>query len=320
MPEAHDHAHDNAHDHGHSHAHHGHSHGPSPDQDFGPAFVIAIALNSGLVAGQVVFGLLAGSVALIADAGHNLGDVLGLVLAWGASRLARRLPSARYTYGFRRSTILAALLNAAVLLISVGAIAVEGIRRLIEPEPVAGLTVMIVAAAGIVVNGGTAMLFASGRKGDINIRGAFLHLAADAMVSLGVVAAAGLVMLTGWARIDAVASLAIAGVILAGTWGMLRESLAMTLDAVPPAIEPADVRAYLAALPGATAVHDLHVWSMSTTETALTAHLVMPAGHPGDAFLAAAADGLRRKFRIGHATLQVEMAGEACALAPEHVV
>ncbi len=305
------HTHDNGHDHGHHHA----------PASFGAAFAIGIALNTGFVAIEAIYGLLAHSMALVADAGHNFGDVLGLAMAWAAAILGRRAPSATYTYGLRRGTILAALANAVLLLVTVGAIAVEAIRRLVEPAPVASVTIMAVAAIGILVNGITAWLFASGRKGDLNLRAAFTHMAADALVSLGVVAAGAVILWTGWFPLDPLASLVIAGIILVGTWSLLRDSLALSLDSVPAGIEPAAVRAFLEAQPGVLHIHDLHVWPMSTTETALTCHLVMPGGHPGDHALAGLADALHHRFDIDHTTVQVETdVSVACRLAPAHVV
>jgi cobalt-zinc-cadmium efflux system protein len=306
---------------GNDHAHgDGRSHVHAP-KNFGTAFAIGIALNLGFVIVEVIYGLLANSMALVADAGHNLGDVLGLVMAWIATLLARRRPSQTYTYGLRRGTILAALANAVLLLVTVGAIAVEGVRRLISPGEVASVTVMVVAAVGIVVNGVTAWLFASARKGDINLRAAFLHMAYDALVSVGVVAAGGVILLTGWTRLDPLVSLAIAVVILVGTWGLLRGSVGMALDAVPVEIKPDEVSRFLLQQPGVTAIHDLHIWPMSTTDTALTCHCLMPGGHPGDEFLVRLAHELHAHFRIGHATIQVEVdAHTACSLEPADVV
>ncbi len=316
-----------------AHSHHDHHHDADADgvhadgapahapRDFGTAFMIGIALNLGFVLIESFYGLIAHSVALVADAGHNLGDVLGLAMAWIAAILARRVPSSTHTYGLRRGTILAALLNAMLLLIAVGAIAVEGVRRLIEPEDVASRTVMAVAAIGILVNGATAWLFAAGRKGDINVRAAFLHMSYDALISLGVVANAGLILLTGWTRLDPLVSLAIAAFILSGTWTLLRDSLGMSMDAVPPGLKKDEVAAFLRSWPGVTAIHDLHIWSMSTTETALTCHLLMPGGHPGDSALASLAQQLQQHYRIGHVTVQIETdAHNACALEPDHVV
>ncbi len=316
----HDH-HDHDHDHGHSHGgllHGAHVHAPA---NFGRAFLIGIVLNVGFVVAEVVYGVLGGSVALIADGAHNLTDVLGLAAAWLATVLARRAPTARFTYGLGRTTILAALTNAALLLLATGAIFLEAVQRLIHPEPVAGVTVMVVAAIGIAVNGISAWLFASGRKGDINIRGAFQHMLADALVSAGVVVAALVISLTGWNRLDPVMSIVISVVIVFGTWDLLRQSIGMSLDAVPDGIDAAAVRGYLAALPGVTEIHDLHIWAMSTTETALTGHLVIPGMHPGDLFLRETCEQLRRRFRIGHATLQIEIDAETqCRLAPDTVV
>ncbi len=303
-----------SHSHGHSH----HSHAPA---DFGKVFAIGIGLNITFVIIEATFGLISNSMALIADAGHNLSDVLGLVIAWVASILARRRPTARYTYGLRGTSILAALFNAIFLLVATGAIAWEAVLRLFDPQPVAGPTVMAVAAAGIVINGFTAWLFASGRKDDLNIRGAYLHMAADAAVSAGVVVAGLIIYVTGWLWLDPLVSLAIAVVIVAGTWGLLRDSVAMSLAAVPAGIDPAEVRTMLAGQPGVSRVHDLHIWSMSTNEVALTAHLVIPSGHPGDSFLRDVAEELKAHHGIGHVTLQIETdADSACTLAPDHVV
>jgi cobalt-zinc-cadmium efflux system protein len=313
------HHHDPPHD-GHDPDRHelGHVHAPA---SFGTAFAIGIGLNLTFVAVEFIYGVLANSVALIADAGHNLSDVLGLVIAWVASALTKRTPSSRYTYGLGGSSILAALFNAVLLLVAVGAIAWEAVLRLFHPEPVASGTVMIVAAIGILVNGVTAWLFSSGRKGDLNIRGAFLHMVADAAVSAGVVVAGMIILYTGWLWLDPLTSLVIVGVIVWGTWSLLRDSLAMSVDAVPASIDPQAVRNYLSSCAGVTAVHDLHIWPLSTTENALTAHLVFPGGHPGDEFLLMAATELRRRFGIGHTTLQIEISEEtACHLAPDHVV
>jgi cobalt-zinc-cadmium efflux system protein len=305
-------------DHDHDHGlHGGHSHAPT---DFGTAFAIGIALNTGFVIAETAFGFASNSMALVADAGHNLSDVLGLVVAWTAAILSKRLPSARYTYGLRGSSILAALFNAVFLLVAVGAIGWEAILRLFKPEPVAETTVMVVAAIGIFVNGITAWLF-SGRKGDLNIRGAYLHMLADAVVSAGVVAAGLVILLTGLAWIDAVTSLVIVGVIIWGTWELLRDSVAMSLGAVPRGIDPVAVRAFLARCEGVAQVHDLHIWPMSTTEVALTCHLVLPGGAPGDCYLHDIAQRLQHEFGIAHATIQVETDPDTpCALAPDHIV
>lgn len=291
---------------GHSHGErggHGHSHAPA---NFGPAFAIGVVLNLAFVAVEAVAGFLSGSMALLADAGHNLSDVLSLALAWGASVLARRPPAGRFTYGFKSSTILAALANAGLLLVAIGAIAFETLDRMGEPPAVEGRTMMIVAGIGILINAGTALLFVRGRKHDINIRGAFLHMAADALVSLGVVIAGGAILLTGALWIDPVTSLVIVLVIAWGTWGLLKDSVKLALNAVPGHIDETAVRAHLSALPGVVAVHDLHIWAMSTTEAALTAHLVIPEGHPGDAFLKELAHDLAHDHGIAHATVQVE--------------
>lgn len=289
---------------------------------YGRAFAVGVGLNLTFVAVEVVFGLAAGSLALIADAGHNLSDVLGLLLAWGASVLARRLPTARHTYGLRRTTVLAALLNGVLLLIAVGGIGWEAVRRFSEPAPVRATVVIVVAVVGIVINTITALLFAAGRKGDLNIRGAFLHMAADAGVSAGVVAAGLGMVATGWSWLDPAVSLAIVAVILWGTWGLLRDSVNLALDAVPEGIEPEAVEAYLGELPGISSVHDLHIWGMSTTDVALTAHLVKPALEDDDALIASASLELRQRFGIDHATIQLERGrgGLPCHLAPADVV
>ena len=287
---------------GHSHSH-GHDHAPA---DHGRAFAIGVTLNTGFVVVEAVYGYLAGSMALIADAGHNLSDVLALLLAWGASVAAKKPTSGRFTYGYKSSTILAALANAALLMVAIGMILVETIGRFADPEPIEAGTVMIVAAIGIAINTGTALMFLRGRKGDLNIRGAFLHMVADALVSAGVVAAGALIWWTGALWIDPVTSLVIVAVIAWSTWSLAKDSFAMGLLAVPKGVDENRVRADLVGLPGVEAVHDLHIWPMSTTETALTAHLVIPAGHPGDAFLADAAHRLEHDHGIVHMTLQVE--------------
>jgi cobalt-zinc-cadmium efflux system protein len=312
----HSHAHD---DHaGHAHGPGGHVHAPA---SFGAAFAIGIGLNTAFVIVEGLFGYFSNSVALVADAGHNLSDVLGLVVAWVAAILSKRAPSARFTYGLRGSSILAALFNAVFLLVAVGAIAWEAVLRLLNPEPVAGLTVIVVAAAGIVVNGITAWLFASGRKGDLNIRGAYLHMAADAAVSAGVVIAGLVILFTGWTWLDPLTSLVVSALIVWGTWSLLRDSMAMSLNAVPQGIDPGAVRVYLETCEGVVEVHDLHIWPMSTTEVALTCHMVIPAGRPGDAFLMQIAHHLEKTFGIQHATLQVETEPHLpCALAPDHLV
>jgi len=272
------------------------------------------------VVAEVVAGVIGHSVALLADAGHNLSDVLSLLLAWGASRLAQQPPSARFTYGMKSSSILAALANAALLWVALGAILIEILRSLVEPQAVQAPLVIAVAATGILINGLSAVLFAKGSKDDINLRAAFQHLLADAVVSAGVVVAGIVVLLTGWHWIDPAASLAITVMIGLGSWSLLRESVRMGLLAVPEGIDEARVRSFLGSRSGVTAVHDLHIWPMSTTETALTAHLVIPNGHPGDGFLHEVAGALEKQFRIGHSTIQVECEAEVCSLHPDAVV
>lgn len=314
----HEYGHDDRHDDhrhdGHGHGGHGHHHHLHAPADFGTAFLIAIVLNLGFVFAEATYGVLSNSMALVADAGHNLSDVLGLVVAWIASKLAQRAPSERFTYGLRSSSILAALFNAVFLLVATGAIAVEAIQRFFTPEPVAGKTVIIVAAIGIVINFGTGMMFARGAKSDLNIRGAFQHMMADAAISVGVVIAGFAILMTGHNWIDPIVSLLVSIVIVWGTWGLLRDSMQMSLQAVPREIEPQAVRAYLETLPGVCAIHDLHIWSMSTTEVALTCHLIYPEGYPGDAELHRIAAQLRSQFAIPHVTLQVETDEKECAL------
>ncbi len=298
--------------HSHSHVHAaGHDHAPA---NFDRAFAIGVVLNSVFVLIEAGFGMWSGSMALVADAGHNLSDVMSLLIAWGASYMAQRPASPRFTYGYKASSILAALANAALLLVALGAILFQTIDRLLHPEPVEGWTMIVVAGIGIVINTATALLFVRGRKDDINIRGAFLHMAADALVSLGVVIAGVLILTTGAQWIDPATSFAIVVVIGYGTWGLLRDSVKMGLLAVPEGIDETDVRTFLEGLPGVAAVHDLHIWPMSTTETALTAHLVMPGGYPGDEMLKHAADELEHHHAIGHVTLQVETGEDSCRL------
>jgi cobalt-zinc-cadmium efflux system protein len=315
---------DDPHEHtAHSHAGHAHGagHSHATPKTFGFAFALGIGLNTIFVVVEAVFGVISNSTALLADAGHNLSDVAGLLIAWGAAALSRRPPTTRYTYGLRSSSILAALFNAMFLLTAVGAITWEAVGRFAHPEPVASKTVMIVAAIGIAINGLTAWLFASGRKSDINIRGAFLHMVADAAVSAAVVVAGAVILFTDWYWVDPAMSLAVCAVIVWGTWGLLKASVQMSLDAVPAGIDPSGVRSYLEQLPGVAKLHDLHIWPMSTTETALTCHLVMPGGNPGDAFLMKAAHELQHRFAIGHATIQIEIdEATACALLPDQVV
>jgi cobalt-zinc-cadmium efflux system protein len=310
---SHNHSHESSeeggHDHSHHHEHgaHGHSHAPA---NFGLAFAIGTALNLGYVGIQVGFGLFAHSLALLADAGHNLSDVIGLLLAWWASRLVKSLPTKTHTYGLGRSSILAALANAGFLLVAVGGISWEAVRRFADPAPVQGGVVMWVAGIGILVNAGTAFLFMSGRKEDLNIRGAFLHMASDAVVSLGVVIAGAAILFTGWLWLDPGVSLIVNAVILWGTWGLLKDSVNLALDAVPEGVELEKVRRFLESLPGVSSVHDLHIWALSTTQTALTAHLVN------------ACEELREHFKINHATIQIEQGNgtHPCELAPDNVI
>jgi cobalt-zinc-cadmium efflux system protein len=309
MPcEAHDHDHDHSH-HGHGHAH-GHAHGLSPDQ-LDRAMATGVGLNTLFVIIEAGCGFWAGSLALLADAGHNAGDVVGLLLAWGASRLARRPPSRRYTWGFRRTTIYAALVNAVLLLIACGAILWEAWHRLRSPEPVAGPVMIAVAAVGVVINTLTAILFMRGRERDANLRGAFLHMAADAAVSVGVVVAGIAIMLTGRTWIDPLVSIGITLAIIVGTWDLFRESIDLALDAVPRGIDPDVITAALAAIPGVAEVHDLHIWAASTSEVSLTVHLVVPDTDSHTSALSAANDLLRDRFQIAHTTIQLE-AEDAC--------
>jgi len=316
---AHSHGHDHGHSHGHAHGHAGATlqstppghHGHAHSTNHGLAFAVAVGLNLAFVVIEAVFGWLSNSLSLIADAGHNFGDVLGLVLAWVATVLVKQLPTRRRTYGLSRSSILAAVANALLLIFASGAIAFEAIARLRAPPPVASNIVLIVAAIGIAVNGISAWLFARGSQSDLNVRGAFLHLAADAAVSAGVVVTALLMRQTGWLWLDPVASLLIAVVIVAGSWGLLRDSLNLALDAVPTHIDPLAVEAYLAGLPGVRQVHDLHIWAMSTTEAALTVHLVKPDAVVDDALLERIHAELRERFGIGHSTVQFELGDRA---------
>jgi len=288
----------------------------------GRAFLVGIALNVIFVLVEWIFGVMANSLALIADATHNFGDVLGLALAGGAMALARRPPSARFTYGLRGTTILAALGNAMILLVATGGIAWEAILRFQDAGAVNETIMIWVAALGVLINAGTAMLFVKGSKTDLNVRGAYLHMAADAGVSLGVVIAGIVMMVTGWRWLDPVASLLIVAFIFVGTWSLLLDSVRLALQAAPESIDPVHVRRYFSGLSGVTGVHDLHIWAMSTTETALTVHLVMPAGHPGDEFLSDVIQQVEHKFRIGHVTIQIETGTSAnpCVLAPDHVI
>ncbi|MCU6496329.1 cation diffusion facilitator family transporter [Rugamonas sp. A1-17] len=322
----HDHDHDHApakakakacgHDHGHDHGHGGHHHHHGDPNTMGRAFAVAIVLNTAFVAIEFFYGFLANSTALMADAGHNLSDVLGLMLAWGAAILAKRVPNGRYTYGLRSTSMLAALFNSMLLMAACGAIAWEAAQQLVHPEPVAGLTVSVVAGVGILVNGFSAWLFMSGSKDDINVRGAYLHMAADAAISLGVLVAGAIVRYTGWNWLDPLVSAVIVAIIVYSTWSLLKQSMRMMLAAVPDNLDHAEVEQFLRAQPGVTDVHDVHIWSMSTTENALTAQLVTPAGHPGDAAMDAISARLREQFSIDHSTLQVRLGTTAheCSL------
>ena len=285
----------------------GHNHDHAPD-NFNRAFAIGIALNVIFVAIEAFYGWKVNSLALLADAGHNLSDVAGLVLAWGGALAGKLRPNTRHTYGWKRGTILAAFANALFLLVAMGALAWEGIGRLFAPPPLSGaqgITIMVVAGVGIAINTATALLFMRGRKSDLNIRAAFMHMAADALVSAGVVIAGALTLWKGWVWLDPVVSLVIAAVIVVGTWSLFKQSLHLLFDGVPDSVDPLAVQEFLAALPGVTRVHDLHIWSMGTSEIAMTAHLVMPQGHPDDAFLEHATDQLHDRFDIEHATLQI---------------
>lgn len=310
---------------GHGHAGHGHDHGGHAGHSHAMpqslrAFAIGASLNFGFVVVEAGLGLWAGSLALVADAGHNLSDVLGLLLAGAAAWLSRRPPTARRTFGYGRSSILAALANAILLLVGTGAIIIEALSRIEEPEPVKTGVVMATALVGVAVNLGTAMMFMAGRKDDLNVRGAFLHMVADAAVSIGVVAAAALIAVTGWLWLDSAVSLAIAAVIIVSTWGLARDSVDLALDSVPAHIDRDAVEAYLSGLPGVSEVHDLHIWGLSTTDAALSAHLVRPGAALDDAFLEAAVAGLKARFGISHPVLQVEEGRMACALASAEVV
>jgi len=303
---------------GHAHHQHGHS---DQTANYGRTFAIATVLNVALVAAQLVYGFLANSLALIADAGHNFGDVIGLVMAWAAFAVADWRPSSRFTYRMRAASILSAFANGVILLFAVGFIAWEAVHRFFEPQQVATTEVMVVAAIAVVINGFSAWLLSGGSKADLNMRGAFLHMVADAGVSVAVIVAAGGIMLTGWQWLDPAVSLLISLVILIGTWRLLRDSLRLSLNAAPRGIEPDEVERYLCGLPEVAGVHDLHIWAMSTTETALTCHVVTPQGHPGDEFLHRIASDLQQKFSIGHTTVQIELTdGGQCALQPDNVV
>lgn len=305
--------HAHSHEHGHSHGHggHGHHHHGAPQEGQGRTFALAVGLNVVIVIVQAVYGFLAHSTALLADAGHNLSDVLGLLLAWGAVWLGKRQPNSRYTFGMGSSSILASLANAALLLFACGAIVLEAIQRLLNPAPVAGLDVFIVATLGMIVNGFSAWLFMRGSKEDLNVRGAFLHMAADAAISAAVAVSGLIILFTGASWLDPLMSLIVVSVIVYGTWGLGRDAMRLAMAAVPSSVDMPRVEQYLKQLPGVRDVHDLHVWALSTTENALTVHLVIPEGHPGDAFVQGVVTTLRREYSMHHATVQVEF-GEAC--------
>lgn len=316
-PQHNDHSSHDHSSHNHSgHNHSSHNHGPA---NYGKAFAVSITLNMLFVIIEASYGFWANSLALVADAGHNMGDVLGLGIAWVATILAKRQPSARQTFGLRRSSILAAFANASLLLLVSGGICLEAIQRLQQPEPISGKVVMTVAAIGILVNIGSALMFLASRKDDLNMKGAFLHLVSDAVVSAGVVLAGLAIVLTGQLWFDPVVSLIISVVIIFGTWQLFRESLGLMMDAVPMGIEPSEVQRYLSQLAGVQEVHDLHIWAMSTTENALMVHLVIPQGHPGDRFLSEISETLQKQFGIGHMNLQIETGDPAfmCSQAPE---
>ncbi len=304
------------HDHSHAHAH------PHTAPAYGRVFAVGIALNLAFVVVEVACGIVAHSVALLADAGHNVGDVVGLAMSWGATALASLKPSSRRTFGFRRTTIVASVTNALVLLFMTGALTWESILRLLHPEPAHGRTMIVVALVGAFINAGSALLFMSAGQKDLNVRSAFVHLASDALLALGVAAAGAVILATGWLWVDPAVSIVLALTILLGTWSLMRKSMNLMLDAVPEGIDPEEVKTFLAALPGVVEVHDLHIWAMSTTETALTAHLVMPHASHDPAFLAKVCHELHEDFDIDHSTLQIdpEEAPTPCALARSDAV
>ncbi len=321
--------HDSHHHHSHSHSgshlgqghHHHHSHAVDP-KNYDTAFAVGIALNIIFVVTEAFYGYLANSLALMADAGHNLSDVIGLVIAWGAVWLSRKKPTTKFTYGLRRSSILSALLNAVILLVAIGAIALEAIQRFWSPHPIQTTTVIIVAAIGILINGATAMLFMRDRHKDINIRGAYLHMAADALISAGVVIVGIVISYTNWIWLDPAISLVICVIIVVGTWGLLKDSVKLSLDAVPDDVDALKVREYFEKLEGVTEVHDLHIWALSSTENALTVHLVVPKNLEGDHFLDRISKKLKKDFNIHHPTIQIENGDKDfnCELKPDDVV
>ncbi|CAI3950272.1 Co/Zn/Cd efflux system component (CzcD) [Commensalibacter communis] len=321
----HDHSHDDhhgcdGHSHTHSHSHaHGHHHVP---KSFGTAFAVGITLNLIYVIAEAAWGFWGNSLALLADAGHNLSDILALACAWIAAILGQKKPTDNFTYGYRRTSILASLTNAVILLIVTGGIILEAIERIFHPAPVAGWTVIIVAAIGVVVNGVTAMMFASGHKEDLNIKGAFLHMAYDALLSLGVVITGIIILFTNFNLLDPIISLVVSIVIIMGTWSLLKDSVTLAVDGVPTNINRKNVEQYLRALPSIVDLHDLHIWAMSTTETALTVHLVSNVDHRLDDFLSVTSQQLKDQFKIGHTTIQIELQHEAeiCLLAHAETV
>lgn len=295
-----------------THAHHHH-------HDHSRTFLIGIAINSVFVVAEIFYGLMANSLALLADAGHNASDVLGLIMAWGAGALARRPASGRFTYGFQSASIFAALANGLLLMVAVGGIGWEALQRFSAPETPAAETMMVVAAVGVVINGVTAWLLHAGSQHDLNIRGAFLHMAADAAISLGVVISGAIILQTGWLWIDPSVSLLIVIAIAFGTWGLLKEATTLALHAVPKNVDSSAVRQWLAGLEGVKEIHDLHIWAMSTTSIAMSVHLIMPSGHPGDAFIREVTHDLEERFRITHATLQIELGDDSmCHVGCEH--
>ena len=307
------------HDHDHSHSHHGHHHAP---KNYNRAFFIGIALNSIFVIIEGLYGYLSHSLALMADAGHNLSDVAGLIIAWGAFWLTSKKPTAKYTFGLRKSSILSALINAIFLMIAVGIIIWEAIHRLWNPTNIESSTVMIVAGIGIVINTITALLFFKDKDDDINLRGAYLHMAADALISLGVVIAALVIHFTKWNWLDPIISIVISLIIIYGTWDLLKDSLRLSMDAVPSGIDPAAVKKYLESIEDVVEVHDLHIWAMSTTETAMMVHLSMKNSVVNNQKLANIGQNLKKQFKIHHSTIQVELYDEKfhCHLKPSDIV
>ena len=299
----------------------GHRHDSSPSANLNILFATGVVLNIAIVGLQTAYALIAHSTALLADAGHNLGDVLSLAVAWGAATLTKLPPTERFTYGLRSTSIVAAVFNALFLLVVMGGIAWEAIRRISEPVAVQGSVVMAIAGLAIVLNGISAWLFSSGRHGDINVRAAFLHMLSDALVSLGVLISGALIVLTHWYWLDPLTTLIVVAVIVFGTWDLLKDSFRMVLGAVPTGIDPGKVRIFLSELPGVSRVHDLHIWPLSTTQTALTCHLVMPEGHPGDRFTSQISERLHELFDIEHSTLQIELSEDAdCRLRDDAVI